>query len=149
MDVFISETTISVAIAGFQYSLKRVTKRCEAASTEQNIQKRMQYSEWIVNDAIVDQLPIIYFDEVGFQLTCRRIYGRSAKNTRAIVKVPTIRSRNITVMAAITSSQLLYFKILESNGNTESMLTFINELAESIQENNLPERSIIVMDNAR
>ena len=94
-------TTIHNAIAGFNYSFKRLTRRASASLTAERIEERRNYSQWHVRQ-IINHRNMVYVDEVGFQVSSRVSSGRSKAGTRAIATVPTVRSRNISVMAAIT-----------------------------------------------
>jgi hypothetical protein len=65
------------------------------------IDERRNYSHWHSHQ-IINNRNMVYVDEVGFQVSSRVSSGRSKAGTRAITTVPTVRSRNISVMAAIT-----------------------------------------------
>ena len=74
-------------------------------------------------------------------------HGRAVAGATPQVKAPGIRSRNITVMAAMTTAGILYYSILDGNGNRERFMHYIDDLAHSRDEAHLPNDSILIMDN--
>ncbi len=60
---------------------------------------------------------------------------------------PAIRSRNTTVMAAMTSSGLLHYRVLEGPGNIERFCRFIEDLAAKREAASILADSILIMDN--
>jgi transposase len=81
-------------------------------------------------------------DESGFNLTLRRTRGRSKAGVPAKLVVPSIRAKNISVMAAISHNGLQKYNILEGNGNGEKFREFLRDLVQVI-----PPQSTILMDN--
>jgi hypothetical protein len=97
----ISKTTVNNAIAGFSYSLKRLTVQVEAGVTDALKAERRVFSLWLLGEVIQGRT-LIFLDEVGFKLSQRVSYGRSEIGEPARLVTPGIRTRNITVMAAMT-----------------------------------------------
>ena len=131
---------------GLHFTLKRVTERVDAAYSEAAKQARLAYSQWL----IIETLPtlkesLIYYDECPFQVCSRRRYGRSRRGTKAVNRVPK-RTRTITVMAAITSKGVLFFKILP---NLQEMYMFVSDLAAARDVAGLPTNFIVILDNVR
>jgi hypothetical protein len=144
--IHLSTPTIHRYIAGFRYSLKRLTIRAAAAVTPQTNEVRREYSLWLLA-AVNSNRTLIFLDEVGFSLSMRVGYGRSLVGNRATMVAPAIRSKNITVMAAMTSSGLLHYQVLEGPGNIERFCRFIEDLAAKCEAASLPADSILIMDN--
>ena len=78
----------------------------------------------------------------------RNYYGRSLKGRRALHVVPAIKSRNRTIMAAMNSEKLIYYKVLDTAGNRNNFADYLQELFVKLGESNL-NTVVIVMDNAR
>ena len=74
----------------------------------------------------------------------RLSYGRCSAGTTPRIKVPGIRSSNITVIAAMTTQGLMYFSILDGNGTRERFLHFLDDLAFHRDRLHLPNNSIII-----
>jgi hypothetical protein len=147
-------TTIHDAIAGFNYTFKRLTIRASVSLTAERIEERRNYSQWHCRQIIAHR-NMVYVDEVGFQVSSRVSSGRSKAGTRACTTVPTVRSRNISVMAAITKYgryklnlcyklnqlvsnsfyyRILCFQILDGNGNAEHFRQFLHQIRDSCEE---------------
>jgi hypothetical protein len=142
-------STIHEAIVGFNYSFKRIQPFAAAAYTPELEAIRVEFSHWLLAEHNNPDSNIIYADEeVGFTIASRRTYGRSPVEQRAQTRTPVIRSRNVTVMAALHKNSLIHFEVLPTAGNTEHFLSFVNHLAEKCDENGLG-NCVIVMDNVR
>jgi len=139
-------TTINNYISSFNYSFKRVQNIAMAAMTEDLIDTRREYAARFLN-IYHGTRPIIYFDETGFQVSMRKHYGRSMAGSRAQIRVPALKTRNITVMAAMTQNELLYYKTLDGPGNRVRLADYLNGLFESMGNKNLI-NAYIIMDNA-
>jgi transposase len=142
----LSVSTMARYIEGFYYTFKRVNRIALSALTEVLIQERLHYAEWFLN--LPPNSNIIYLDEVGVNVSMRAEYGRSKSGRRAEGTVPVIKSRNITILAAMTKDRLLHYEVLEAyqNGNAVNFGYFIDDLGIVRNNNNLYD-SIIVMDN--
>lgn len=125
--VEISQSTLSKLCKGFRYSIKRVTTRVDAAYSPDLQERRRQYAIWFLFN-LNNNVPLLFEDEVGFNITLRQVYGRSLAGTKALTRAPVIRARNISVMATMTRNSLLHFKILEGNGNAENFSDYIDNL---------------------
>lgn len=136
--------TIRKAIGEFNYSLKRVEKIPEAAETPGIWEKRVAYSQWFLQ-ANYHSGKIIFLDETGFKVSMRRNRGRSKCGRAARVKVPAKKTKNITVIAGISTNRIEHFKILNGNGNAENFVAYLNELFAKLPEPGYT----LVMDNAR
>ena len=73
----------------------------------------------------MDDENIFFLDESGFSLSTRRDKGWSYKGSKANVVVPAIRSRNISTVAAISNSGLLYFETKYAAYNAASFDKFL------------------------
>ena len=87
----------------------------------------------------------MYLDEVGFKVTSRVNRGRAPKNQAARLIVPSIRSRNITVMAAISRFGVVHYEVLDANGNGERFRQFLHGLQAALLEKH--HNPVLIMDN--
>ncbi len=142
----LSVGTIHRYIAGFRYSLKRLSIRAAAAVTPQTNEARREYSLWYLA-SVNSNRSLIFLDEVGFCLSMRVGYGRSLVGNKATMVAPAVRSRNISVMAAMTSNGILHYQVLEGPGNAERFSRFIEDLAAKREAASLPPDCIVIMDN--
>lgn len=140
----VSLETIRQATLGFHYTLKRSTTVPHAADTEQLWQVRSEHAAWFIQSGFPNG-KVICIDETGFQVAMRRTRGRSRAGTPAIMKVPAKKTRNITVIAAISFNTVIHYKILDGNGNEERFIQFLQELTNLL----IGDVYTLVMDNVR
>jgi transposase len=139
----VSVETVRRNLERFNFSVKRVRLIAEAADSPELWNQRSEFAYWLASSDYMNG-HVIFVDETGFKTSMRRNRGRSERGTPARVSVPRLRSKNITVMAAISYNQLNHYKIMEKNGDRFSFLEFLTELNEKI-----PPHSTIVLDNVR
>jgi len=84
---------------------------------------------------------------VRFNVTTTVTRGWEESGERACLTSPGIRSRNVTVMAGMTDSEVLHYEILEGNGNNLSFQHFLDDMAHHRDIKHLANNSVIVMDN--
>jgi transposase len=143
--IHVSKSTVHNSIVGFHYSLKILTVQCANANTEANQHARRIYSENYCEKRNQER-NFIFVDEIGFKVSQRINYGRSHLGEPARYETPVIRSRNITVMAAMTRSNLLCYRVLENNGNAENFRVFLHDVQASSNAAGIV-LPIIVLDN--
>jgi transposase len=139
----VSVETVRRSLERFNFSVKRVKVTSEAADTPELWDRRREFAFWLASSDYANG-NVIFVDETGFKMTMRRSRGRSERGVPARITVPRLRSKNVTVIAAISYNQLNHYKILEKNGDRVSFLMFLTELTARI-----PRQSTIVMDNVR
>ena len=139
-------STIDRAIGSFNYSVKRITHRAIAGDTPANEQARLDFCNWYLDQQAAGRT-MVMFDEVPFNLSMRVAYGRSEVGTRAEDRVPKIKSKNVTVMAAMYTRGVLLQSILPGNGNRIECEHFIDDLAAARDAAGLPNNTIVILDN--
>lgn len=141
--VTISRKTVERALSAFHYTLKMISLVPEKRNDDNTIERRYEFVTHIVG---LEPRVLLFVDEVGFQYTMRLSRGRSLSGTRANCHVPTIRSKNNSVAAAMSMTGLQYFRVQERPYNKELFGSFIDELFLDLQEKGLHGMTI-VMDN--
>ena len=71
---------------------------------------------------------VIFVDEYGFSLSMRRKLGRSVRGKRANLSVRSIRSKNVTLIAAMSPRRLWTFNIVHGSVNTDVFDAFVKNL---------------------
>jgi transposase len=145
-NISISLTAISNYISNFHYSFKRINIVPKITLTEDIDIKRVQFSEWFLN-ARNDQKILIFYDETGFQVTMRKFYGRSKKGERAVNVAPAIKTKNITVLAGMTSEKLIFYEISKIPANRTILKDYLGNLFTLLDKEKIKNANII-MDNA-
>lgn len=139
----VSISTIHRMIQSFEYSFKRVQLIPIRRNQDNNKEVRFNYSRMMLE---MDANKMIFIDEMGVNCSMRRRFGRAPKGETPKKNVTSIRSKNISIAAAITKTELLYFKIREGAYNTEHFVLFINDLIEKLRERYLS-NMLIICDN--
>jgi transposase len=110
----------------------------------------MSYGIDFSRNAPASKEKCIFIDECGYNLHLRKTIARSKKGSRAIVKVPTVRGRNVTVIAAMNSRRIIHYNIIDNNTcNSEKFGNFLRELVVILQEDRVYDDSWLIMDNAQ
>ena len=139
----ISLSTIDRSIESFHYTLKRDSVIPESRNTEANIIIRREYARaFMLNDLN----RYIFIDEMGVSCSMRKSYGRSEKGSPARMNVKAIRSKNISVCAAMSKNGMLGFESRDGAYNGEEFLLFMKRLLLRLREQGISNR-IFVMDN--
>lgn len=144
--LIVSITTIQRSLSNFGFSFKRVTKLSSVSLTNEMKEKRISYSKGFLQMRNSNQV-IIFYDETGFQISMRNFYGRSMVGKKAVVSVPCLKSRNITVMAAMGMNGLLFYKVINVPCNRSFLIEYLELLFEALKTKNIS-NGIIIMDNA-
>ena len=82
-----------------------------------NVIWRLAFANWYLDKLAEEDVEFLWLDEVPFNLSMRVSYGRSLVGTRAEDRVPKIKSKNVTVMAAMNTRGVLLKTTLPGNGN--------------------------------
>jgi len=139
-----SLTTINSSLKDMNYSLKRVAFVPERRNALDVINTRESYcSDYMLQD----EEKLIFVDEFGVSCSTRVAYGRSLVGPPARKPIRSIRSKNISVCAAVMKSGVKYFKIRETAYNSGSFLEFLSGLISSLRDCGVISGTVI-MDNA-
>ena len=142
-----SITTITRAIEGFHYSFKRVNRHPERRNAPSNIEERRKYAvEFMSLPREYSERNIIYIDEVGMNVSMRATMGRSAVGKPAVVVVPQLRSRNISIVCAMTRHGIVHYVAKTTAIERGSFKDFILQLKGKLEEVGIFE-PVLVMDN--
>jgi transposase len=105
-----SHTTINNYIDGFNYSLKKISLIPERRNNFNAIFERCVYAQkYLELIQFYREDQFIFIDEFGVSISTRIGRGRSKRGFRAVEIVPNIRTKNISVCAAMNSRGVLYF----------------------------------------
>jgi len=130
-------------IANFGYSFKRVSRVASVSLTNELRERRIRYATWFLKLHNSNR-NVMFYDETEFQVVMRNTYGRLSKEKNAICPVPSIKSRNITVMSM---EGLVSYKVLERPCNKTQLLAYLQRLIQVLSGLGLS-NVVIIMDNA-
>ena len=142
----VSKPTINKYIDNFGFSFKRVSRVAARSVCAGLREHRMQYASWFLKMHNSNRMSMFY-DETGFQVVMRKTYGRALKGKKAICTVPSIKSRNITVMATMSMSGLVCYEVLQRACNKTYLSSYLDNLIHFLSSKGL-KNVIIIMDNA-
>lgn len=144
----ISKSTVARILNDFHYTLKRLHLIPERRNNENVLEERRQYAfSFTFLPASFSEEEMIFIDEVGFNVTLRTT-RRSLVGTPATQIVPSIRSRNISVICALNIYGIVHYTYSHRAINKDLFIEFINELKNKLTEKNII-KSVMIMDNVR
>ena len=145
----VSISTVDRCLKNFHYTLKSLVPCPVRRNCDNTIEQRYQYAlQYRLLESEIGDRNIIFIDEVGFSVSTRPKRGRSVRGTSPFVIVPSARSRNISVIAAMTRNGMIFHSINNSAINGETYKMFICELIQKCAEFQIM-NPVFVMDNAR
>ncbi|KAF7694654.1 hypothetical protein CDIK_2066 [Cucumispora dikerogammari] len=149
MNKTVSISTIDRCILEFYYTLKDITIVSERRNTNSTIATRLEYARKFREIKIeYEDKNVVFINEVEFCYSAITKRGRSVVGTSAYVYVSAVRTRNISVLAAMNKYELLFFKTHDSFLNGETFKTGLIELRDNCLEKNIS-KLIFILDNAR
>jgi len=119
-------------------------------NSDTTIASRMTYARDFLSHAPANMEKCIFIDESGFNLHLHRNMARSKIGSRAKIILPTVRGRNVSLVAAMSIHGIIHTKVIDDgNCNGPKFCAFVRELvAILLQKENLI-GSWLIMDNAR
>ncbi|KAF7684984.1 hypothetical protein CDIK_4267, partial [Cucumispora dikerogammari] len=148
-EITCSTSTIDRVLTEFHYTLKRLVLSPVTRNSERTLEKRFEYAQ--AYRALEETVPaenFVFLDEVGFQVVSRPKRGRALRGQVAVTYTPGARSRNISVMAAISKAGVLYHTIRNSAFNGEAFKSSLVELNSVCQQKGII-NPVFVLDNCR
>ncbi|XP_065315733.1 uncharacterized protein LOC135931639 [Gordionus sp. m RMFG-2023] len=135
-----TKTTISKYIKNIGWSKKRAGKEPDRRNTPGAINIRQIYCAKILN---IPRENLYFLDETGINLHVVPIYAWAPYNVRPIIKIPSSKGKNVSILCTIGIGGVIHYKIIDGAYNG---LLFRDSMTELISI--LPPDAIIVMDNA-
>ena len=149
-DIFISQASIFNALQKLKLTLKLARCEVDRMNAPEIIAKRKVYARHFHRHSPPDKKKCIFVDECGYNLHLRRKFARSKSNTRANVVIPTVRGRNVTLIAAINNECALHYKIItDTTCNSVKFCDFLKELLDIISQDDTMKECWIILDNAQ
>lgn len=147
-NINISKSSIDRGLRELKVTLKLASFEVDRVNEPRTIELRKIYATDISRRCQESRQKMIFIDECGFNLHLRRKQARSRQNTRATVIIPTVRGRNVTLIAAMTSEKIVHTKIIsQSTCNSNKFCIFLRELFDELDAD--WQGALLIMDNAR
>ena len=128
-NIQVSNSCIDGVLRNFHYAIKKVDTIPDARNRSSTIKQRFEYS--IRFRDLEQEIPVenfIFVDEVGFSVSTRPKRGRAVAGQRANTPVPFSRSRNISVVAAMTKNGMLSNKVHDTAVTGQDFQLCLNEI---------------------
>ena len=148
-NIQVSNSCIDRVLRNFHYTIKKVDTIPDARNRSSTIEQRFEYA--ICFRDLKQEIPIenfIFVNEVGFSVSTRPKRGRAVAGQRATTPVPFSRSRNISVVAAMTKNGMLYNKVHDTAVTGQDFQLFLDEIKNICIEKEIS-NPVIILDNAR
>ena len=126
--VDLSVTAIYNSLKDLHYTFKRLKVVTERSISDSNTLARIQYSNQF-QDLLLQKNDVIFFflDEVGVNICMRSRYGRARSGETPILTAPGIRSRNMSICAAINKGGAKFFRQQNTAFNGTTFANFIQD----------------------
>ena len=145
----VSKSNVDRCLKLFHYTIKSLVPQPIRRNCEQTLDQRQKYAEDFRQlESEIGDRNIVFIDEVGFSVSTRPKRGRAPRGVSPTVLIPNARSRNISVIAAMTRNGMVHIFINDTPINGEIYKKFIQVLMEKCTELEILD-PIFVMDNAR
>ena len=146
--VTVGKSTIDRVLSDFHYSWKRTSIQPIARNDEESLELRKRYADlYMTLLGTHSERQFVFVDEMGINLSLRSRYGRSPIGSRAVHVVASLRSRNISVCAAMTTEGIIHFKWQDRAFKSSTFIGAMHEICDRVEQNS--QRSIVfVLDNA-
>jgi len=145
--VNLSTTSIFHALKSLKITLKNANKNLDRMNSPSTIEQRKVYAIKYSQDAPQARERIVFIDESGFNCHLRRTKARSKINTSAHVIIPTVRGRNISLIAAMNLQGIIHDQVVsKSSVNSTIFINFLEQLFVKLDEANIT-RAWLVLDN--
>ena len=146
-NIVVSISTIVRCITAFNYTLKRIHYIPERRNDPANIELRRIYAlEFIGLGRRFSESELYFIDEAGFNVSMRVSRGRSLIGTDAVLTVPSLRARNISICCAINVGSIIHYETKTSAYNSGSYIIFLRNLLNNLALNGKL-RGVLIMDN--
>ncbi|XP_037919380.1 uncharacterized protein LOC119656819 [Hermetia illucens] len=138
----VSMSTVNNGLAKLGITLKLAHFELDRVNDPHTIELRKDYAVELSRRCQQTRQKTIFIDECGFNLHLRR------HHTQARVVLPTVRGRNVTLIAAMTSDEIIHHKILTNETcNGERFYCFIRELVDKLDPS--WQEALVIMDKAK
>ncbi|KAF7674343.1 hypothetical protein CDIK_4534, partial [Cucumispora dikerogammari] len=93
---------------------------------------------------------VIFIDKTSFNLHTRRSQGRSGTGNMVNIPLATVRGRSVTLILSISSSNVIYKKIINNSTVNANIFTeYFQELCHYVKNNMNRDNACFILDNAR
>jgi transposase len=146
-NISVSQKTIDRCLADFHYTVKRTSSQPELRNSQDVLVKRADYSRHFMQILVsMDDTKLIFFDEAGFAVSMRARRKRSLQGHRAVHVVPNLRTRNISMFAAMSKTGLIYYSTQTRPFNTDTFVSVLQLVCIRLEELGL-ENCVFIGDN--
>jgi len=141
-----SIATIERILKKNRWTLKTLSPIPVARNSPRTIASREIYVSRLLDiEGAYEQKSIIYIDEMGRNLHCRRRFGRSLIGAPAIIEVPTQQGNNLSIAAAINCNGVVHYKSKFLSFKGSDFAEFLDELFQQLAS---VDKMVFIMDNA-
>ena len=147
-NIVVSITAVANGLKTLKITLKKASIEIDRMNCENSIERRKQYAIDFRLSVPQQHEFLVFIDETGFNLHLRRTRARSRRGTRAIVTVPTVRGRNVSLILAMNNMGVVHSTIIASGTTTASHFrNFLQEVEQRLGTS--AENTVLIMDNAK
>lgn len=146
----ISKSSIDRCLRDLKITMKLSHREIDRVNLPEKIILRKEFALWFNDFFNSDFSTAIFIDETSFNLHIKRSKARSKKGTRALINVPAVRGRSVSLIGSMTINGMGYCKtISHSTVNGNIFLEYIKELCHYSRDVLHMRNACLILDNAR
>lgn len=127
--------TVNRALQQFHFTLKRVRRYPVKRNNPEAINQRYIYVMNYLNMLkTMKEENIFFIDEAEFSLSMRGTHGQAPRGNRAIKIVPGIRTKNISICAAMNISGIQLYEVQQNSYNSSKFTEFLKKVCDILKE---------------
>jgi len=140
----ISRSTLARGLDGALIVLKKLEDAPQERNSERVKESRFQFAQWILQ---LVNAELIFIDEAGINLWCRRTRGRAPVGQRAVRVIQGRRGPNLTMTFAVSSvNGILHHNLQRGGMNNERFIDFLQNLNQRLPNDG--QHRVFIYDNA-
>lgn len=141
----ISRSSLARLLDGQLIFMKKLEDSIEYRNVDRVKENRRQFANWLLHEGIHKDL--IFMDEAGVNLYCKRTRGRARRGERAVRVVGGRRGRNLTMTFAISQvNGVVHHRLQEGGMNGDGFIAFLNSVIEALPDDG--HQRVFIFDNA-
>lgn len=137
---WVGRTAMCNALQKLGLNRKKKTVRSSQGGTERVMKLRLEYWEKVKH---IEPKNLVFLDETGVLLGLTRTHARSQRGTRAYAVKPFYRGKKVTVIGAISLTQVVALMTLDNSMDSQAFEVFIEQCLVP----KLWSGAVVVMDN--
>lgn len=145
-NVTVSQQTISNALDGQSFIVKKVENMPDGMNTLTNKLKEKEFVEEVLKHT-GDGKTLVYVDESNVNLFLRRSIGRAKKGLRRVVRLQNSKGSNVHMIAGISQREFHHFKRMRGSFRHGDANEWLRGLLRELQSDGHANQTLVVVSD--